>query len=101
MVCFGIMDQMICEASSDALGVCVWEGSRASGRCSGGQVAEVVAPPTTPPPPVDVDEDPYNLALVWPMYLWSALTLIVLAVLLVLLLRAERRWRRVEGGDAT
>ena len=89
MVCHGILDKRMCETSSDVVGACVWSGSESSGFCAGEQDSASPEPTTikepTPPAPA-----PYDLAVMLPMYLWSALTTIALIVVLILLLRAER-----------
>lgn len=89
MVCHGILDKRMCETSSDAVGVCVWSGSESSGFCAGEQAS-------APPEPTAIKEstspapEPYDLAVMLPMYLWAALTTIALIMVFLLLLRAER-----------
>lgn len=93
MVCFGILDQMICESSFDDAGACWWSGSRASGYCSGAQTAERKERDRTPrstPSPVGRDNDAYRIEAVWPMYAWLGATLSAIAIIVVLLLRTPR-----------
>lgn len=89
MVCHGILDKRMCETSSDAIGACVWSGSESSGFCAGEQVSASPEPRAIkePAPPAS---EPYDLAVMLPMYLWASLTTIALIVVLLLLLRAER-----------
>ena len=89
MVCHGILDKMMCETSSDVVGACVWSGSESSGFCAGEQ--DNASPePTTMKEPTPPAPRPYDLTVMLPMYLWSALTTITLIVVILLLLRAER-----------
>ena len=79
----------MCETSFDSLGPCTWSGSEASGYCGGAHVSASPEPPVAiaPPPP---EPDPYTPAVMLPMYLWSALTAIVVVVVFVLCFRSER-----------
>lgn len=88
MACHGILDKRMCETSTDSLGACTWTGSESSGYCEGkhnGAVPEATATPPAADPP-----EPYDVAVMLPMYFWAFLTLVVIGVVLTLLFRVER-----------
>lgn len=89
MVCHGILDKRICETSSDAIGACVWSGSESSGFCAGEQ-DDASPEPKTMEEPASPAPEPYDLTVMLPMYLWTALATIAMIVVFLLLLRAER-----------
>lgn len=89
MICHGILDKRMCETSSDAIGACVWSGSESSGFCAGEQDSALPEPTATEDPAPQASE-PYDMGVMFPMYLWAALTTVALIVVLLLLLHAER-----------